>query len=262
LTAFTALVLAGSRGGVDPVAAYAGVSHKGLIELGGRTLLQRVLKALDAAGATRVGVATNEAAIADALPDVRLKAKLQRLPAAQGPSLSVRQAAERLGTPLLVTTVDHALLQPEWIRQFLDAAPSEADVAVLLAPEAVVQAAAPQTQRTYLRFRDGRYSGCNLFLLRNERSLRAVDLWQRVEAHRKQPWRIAMMLGPATLAAYALGLLTLDDAVRAIGRRARVSAAAVRTPFGLAAIDVDKPADLDLVRTLVPSRRRPPPTAR
>jgi hypothetical protein len=29
-------VLAGSRGGVDPVAAYAGVSHKGLIVLGGR----------------------------------------------------------------------------------------------------------------------------------------------------------------------------------------------------------------------------------
>jgi hypothetical protein len=149
-------------------------------------------------------------------------------------------------------------LQPEWIRQFLDAAPADADVAVLLAPEALVQAAAPQTQRTYLRFRDGRYSGCNLFLLRNPRSLRAVDLWRRVEAHRKQPWRIALMLGPITLAAYALGLLTLDDAVRAVGRRAGVTAAAVRTPFGLAAIDVDKPADLDLVRSLVPGRRRPP----
>ena len=32
---FNALILAGSRGGVDPVAAYAGVSHKALIVLDG-----------------------------------------------------------------------------------------------------------------------------------------------------------------------------------------------------------------------------------
>ena len=48
-----ALVLAGSRGGVDPVAAYAGVSHKGLIELRGVTLVSRVLKALNGAGILR-----------------------------------------------------------------------------------------------------------------------------------------------------------------------------------------------------------------
>jgi hypothetical protein len=30
-----------------------------------------------------------------------------------------------------------------------------------------------------------------------------------------------------------------------------VKAAAVRTPYGLAAVDVDKPSDLDLVRSIV-----------
>ncbi|HWW27020.1 MAG TPA: GTP--adenosylcobinamide-phosphate guanylyltransferase, partial [Caulobacter sp.] len=60
---FQALVLAGSRGGVDPVADYAGVSQKGLIVLGGRTLLTRVLDALDKAGAERIGVSTNDAAL-------------------------------------------------------------------------------------------------------------------------------------------------------------------------------------------------------
>ena len=50
---------------------------------------------------------------------------------------------------------------------------------------------------------------------------------------------------------YLLGRLTLDDAVQRLGRKAGVEAAAVRTPYGLAAVDVDKPADLDLVRRLV-----------
>ena len=246
MTGFTALVLAGSRGGIDPVADYAGVSHKGLIVLGGETLLARVLKALRDAGATRIGVSTNDEALAGQLgPDA------ERIASTPSPSLSVREGAQALGTPLLVTTVDHALLQPEWVRQFIDSTPADADIAVLLAPEAVVRAAAPQTKRTYLKFRDGRYSACNLFLLRTPKSLAAVDLWRRVEAHRKQPWRVALLLGPRMLLGYALGLLTLDGAVALIGRRAGVKAAAVRTPYGLAAVDVDKPSDLDLVRSLV-----------
>jgi GTP:adenosylcobinamide-phosphate guanylyltransferase len=251
LTGFTALVLAGARPGEDPVAAYAKVSHKGLIELAGETLLARVLRALDAAGAARVVIVTNAPEIAAAARALKLKAEVQVVPASDSPSRSVGQAAETAGTPLLVTTVDHALLRPEWVRQFLDAAPGDADIAVLVAPEAAVQAAAPGTRRTYLKMRDGRFSGCNLFLLRTPQALSAVSLWRRVEAHRKQPWRIAGLLGPQMLLGYALGLLTLDGAVRLLGRKAGVTAAAVRTPYGLAAVDVDKPDDLDLVRAIV-----------
>src|SRR3546814_20285406 len=46
---FNALVLAGSRDGPDPVAAYAGVSDKALIEIAGATMLARVVGALRAA---------------------------------------------------------------------------------------------------------------------------------------------------------------------------------------------------------------------
>ena len=246
MTGFTALVLAGSRGGIDPVAEYAGVSHKGLIVLGGETLLARVLGALKAAGATRIGVSTNDEGVAGQLP-----AGVERIASTSSPSLSVREGAEALGTPLLVTTVDHALLQPEWVRQFIADTPADVDIAVLMAPEGAVREAAPGTQRTYLRFRDRRYSSCNLFLLRTPKALAAVELWRRVEAYRKQPWRIALLMGPQVLLGYALGLLTLDAAVALIGRKAGVKAAAVRTAYGLAAVDVDKPADLDLVRKIV-----------
>lgn len=251
MSGFTALVLAGRRPGEDPAAAYAGVVHKGLIELQGRTLLARVLEALEAAGASRIVISSSAPEIAAAAAALPLQAEVRVVPAADSPSLSVSQAAEAAGTPLLLTTVDHALLQPEWVREFIASTPDSADIAVLVAPEAAVQAAAPETRRTYLKFRDGRYSACNLFLLRTPRALNAVALWRRVEAHRKAPWKIAGLLGPQMLLGYALGLLTLDGAVRLLGRKAGLSAAAVRTRFGLAAVDVDKPADLDLVRKLV-----------
>ncbi len=250
-TPFQALVLAGSRGGVDPVAEYAGVSQKGLIVLGGKTLLTRVLDALDQAGATRIAVSTNDVALQAALAGEKTKAALQRLPSAAGPSQSVHDGADAMGTPLLVTTVDHALLRPEWVRDFMADTPADADIAILLGEEALVQAAAPTTKRTYLAFRDGRYSGCNLFYLKTPASLKTIDLWRTVEKHRKQPWKIAALFGPVMLARYLLGLMTLDEMVARIGRLAGVRAAAVRARHGLAAVDVDKPADLDLVRSIV-----------
>jgi GTP:adenosylcobinamide-phosphate guanylyltransferase len=247
---FAALVLAGSRGEEDPVAAAAGVSHKGLATVGGRTMLARVIEALDAAGAGHIGVVTADPAIADAARALQTRAPVEIVPAAASPSLSVQGGLTRLGAPLLVTTVDHALLRPEWIADFLQRVPPGTDIAALLGEESVVQAAAPGTRRTYLAFRDGRYSGCNLFYLATPGAAAALELWRRVEVHRKEPWRMALLLGLGALIGYLTRRLTLGEAVAHLGRKAGVTATAVITPYGLAAVDVDKPSDLDLARSL------------
>ncbi len=247
MTAFNALILAGSRGTPEAFATAEGVSHKSLIRLGDQTLLDRVVEAVRAAGAVRISVSTNDPVVAAAAADLGVEA----LPAAAGPSASVAAGAEALGFPLLVTTSDHALLRPEWISGFLADAPREADVCALLARRDVVEAAAPATRRTYLKLADGDWSGCNLFLLAAPGALAAVAFWRRLEAERKRPWRMAALLGPGMLLSFLLRQLTLAAAVERLGRVAGVSAAAVATPYGLAAIDVDKAADLDLVRELV-----------
>ncbi|MCP3734369.1 nucleotidyltransferase family protein [Sphingomonas sp. RP10(2022)] len=242
-----ALILAGSRGGADPVADYAGVSDKALIRFGEATMLERVVIALREAGIDRIAVSANAPAVrAEAL---RLGA--EPLDAAGGPSLSTLHGLQALGAPLLVTTADHALLRPEWVRDFLTDAPADADVAALLAHRSLVERDAPPTRRTWLRFADGGWSGCNLFLCRTPQARAAVELWMSVEANRKRPWRIVRRLGIATLARYALGRLTLAEAVARLGAVAGVRAAVVSARHGLAAVDVDKPADLDLVRSLL-----------
>ncbi|ODT89608.1 nucleotidyltransferase family protein [Phenylobacterium sp. SCN 70-31] len=249
MTGFAALVLAGSRGGPDPVAAYGEASHKALIRLGGETLLARVVGALRAAGAGCIAVISSH-------PDVRAEiARLgcEALDEASGPSLSVRVGADALGAPLLVTTADHALLRPEWIDQFRADMPAGADVAVLVAARATVEAAAPGTKRTWLRLADGDWSGCNLFYLATPRALAVLDLWRRVEAERKRPWRMARILGPGMLLRYLFRRLTLRAAATRLGDLAGVNAAVVESPYGLASVDVDKPADLDLVRQIAGS---------
>ncbi|RIA36629.1 MobA-like NTP transferase protein [Hephaestia caeni] len=244
---FNALVLAGSRGGPDPVAAYAGVSDKALIEIDGETMLARVVGALRAAGAARIGVSASAPAVIEAARALGTEI----VPAAPGPSQSAAVGLAALGTPLLLTTADHALLRPEWVRDFLNHVPADADVAVLLARREAIEAAAPATRRTYLRFADGDWSGCNLFHFASPRAVAAIDLWRHVEADRKRPWRIVRRLGPGLLLRYLVRRLTLADAVAHLGRRAGVAARVVAAEDGRAAIDVDKPDDLDLVRQLV-----------
>ena len=247
---FNALVLAGSRGGIDPVAAYAGVADKALIEIGGQTMLARVIGALREAGAARIAVSASTPAVAAAARALGV----ETIESAAGPSRSARDGLERMGAPLLLTTADHALLQPAWISAFLADLPGSADVAALLSRRESIEAAAPDTRRTYLRFADGDWSGCNLFYFATPGAARAIDLWQAVEADRKRPWRIVRRLGPGMLLTYLARRLTLARAVAHLGAQAGVAAAIVEARDGRAAIDVDKPADLDLVRHMIGDR--------
>ncbi|GAB3663726.1 nucleotidyltransferase family protein [Ramlibacter alkalitolerans] len=252
----TALVLAGTRPGGDPLAEYAGVSHKALIAIGGSTMIERVVAALAAAPEVgRILVAIDSPqrleGLAGLLPASCGK-PLATLPTADGPSATVAAALAREGAPLLVTTADHALLQPEWIHEFLAACPADADVVAALAGRAAVEAAAPGTRRTWLRFADGDFSGCNLFLLARPQAAGAVALWRELEAARKEPLRLMQRLGWSFALRYRFGRLSSTAAVARLGAmagNARVALVAMRD--GRAAIDVDKPADLDLVRALV-----------
>ncbi|MFC4293824.1 nucleotidyltransferase family protein [Novosphingobium tardum] len=246
-----ALILAGSRpGGPDPVAVAEGVSHKALARIGDRPLLARVGAALRDAGIARIAVAASDPQVVD----LGTSLGMEVLPPAAGPSASVALAFAELGAPLLVTTADHGLLEAGWVTDFLADIPAGTDVAVLLAQRPLVEEAMPGSRRTWLRFADGDWSGCNLFHLATPQTARGIALWERVEADRKRPWRLAARLGPAMLASYALGRLGLADAVTRLGRRHGLAAAVVAARDGLAAVDVDKPADLADARRIVAAR--------
>ncbi|MBX7457475.1 nucleotidyltransferase family protein [Qipengyuania sp. 1NDH17] len=243
----SALVLAGTRPGGDPFARELGVAHKALIELAGKSLLQRVVEALYAAGIERVLVSTGEGPVAVLARELGAETIAPRA----GPSGSVAAAFEHLGAPMVVTTSDHALLRPEWICELIDKTPENADLSVMLAERGVVEKAMPETRRTYLRFADGHWSGCNLFYLQTPTARSAIDTWSMVEADRKRPWRIAARLGPGTLFSMLLGRLTMAQGLSRLGKRIGIDAALVPASDGLAAVDVDKAADLEAVRALV-----------
>lgn len=256
---FTALVLAARRGPHDAVAAQAGYSHKCLVPACGEAMVTRVLKALiDCPSVGAVAICIDDAAIFDGVPAVKALIAahdITLIPAAETPSRSVTAAMAALDAwPVLVTTADLPLLTPEIVDHFCrKARADDGDIAVGLAAAPVVLGAYPEAKRTFLRFRDGGYSGCNLFALMGPRALKAVAFWRRVEPHRKRPWRLLTLFGPMALIRFLAGGATLKAALGAASARLGVTARAVAMPFADAAVDVDKPADLDLVEQILRS---------
>ena len=229
------------------MAEAAGVSCKALIPVAGVPMLSRVVAALrDAGGVGRVVVLGDPAALPAGPAEI--------VPAAESPSEGVAAALERFGAPLLVTTADHPLLTAAMVEHFLAATPAWADVSAGVARREVVLAAYPGGRRTWLRFRGGAYTGCNLFLLRTPRAAGAVRFWRRLEQARKRPLKMAALLGVTVLLRQALGVLSLPGALAALGRKTGARPAAVEMPFADAAVDVDKPADLALAEAVLRAR--------
>jgi len=252
----TALILAGERAEGDPMAKSAGVALKALLPVAGMPMLTRVVAALRASG--RVG----RIAVSIPRPDAVDDLALETLRTEPTPCQSVLAAIDQLPTPLLVTTADHALLTPEIVGNFVHAAAaaSDADLVAGMVERAAVEAVVPGAARTYWQFRDGHFSGANLFYLKNPRARAAVDFWCRVERDRKRPWRIVKAFGPGLLLGYLMGRLTLDDAMLQASGRLGCRVRAIALPEGEAAIDVDKPADLALAERLLQDRPAPVPS--
>ncbi|MCH7944030.1 MAG: NTP transferase domain-containing protein, partial [Proteobacteria bacterium] len=101
---YTALVLAGRRGGEeDPVAALGRCSHKCLIPIAGQAMLARVLRALaqsESVGAMAISI--DDAAVLEGSAEIAAlieRHDIALIASAATPSLSVARAIDVLGKP-------------------------------------------------------------------------------------------------------------------------------------------------------------------
>jgi GTP:adenosylcobinamide-phosphate guanylyltransferase len=254
VSAIDALILAGSRGPHDPVAALGKVAHKALTPIAGRPMLAYVLDAVrDVPEVDRIYICI------DAETDLRPVTNgtpFDRIAPGNSPAASVVAALAAIDgdRPLLITTADHPLLTPAIIGHFLKHASNDADLSVGLAEAETVMRAFPEGKRTFYRLAGKGYSGCNLFLARRPGAARVADYWRRMEGHRKNPLRLVREIGIAALIRYALGLLSLDAAFRHVSKKTGARISPVILPFAEAATDVDKPSDHALVEGILQRR--------
>ena len=254
MSGWTALVLAGSRPGIDTFAQSHGTDLKALIPVSGEPMVRRPVHALlSSERFTAVRVLTQQPdRIAAVLPaDPRLAVEPSRDTIAA--TLEAVCGDPATQWPVLVTTADHALLDQDMVDDFCLRA-ADADIALAVVERRELLKRLPATRRTWIRFRGGAYSGANLFLLRSPKSATAIQLWRGVEQDRKKGWRLLLAIGPSVFCGSALRLLTLDQVLQRVGSRLNLDIRAVEMTDPIAAVDVDKPDDHRLVEAILEGR--------
>ncbi len=253
-TGWTAIILAGQRPGIDPLASAFGETFKALVPVGRRPMVARVVETvLSISAITKVVILCQKpVAIKAVLPD---DPKLCYVESQSGISQSILSiaGAEAAPWPLFVTTADHPLLTPEMITHFLEAS-TGVDVAVGMVERATILAAYPDNKRTWIKLRGGAWSGANLFALTSENARNALALWVNAEKDRKQLFKLFWHFGPLIALRAITRMISLQDGIAALGRRLGLSARAVPLPFAEAAIDVDKLSDHKQVEQILARR--------
>jgi len=256
---WTAILLAGQRPAGDPLANIFGVKHKALIKIADKTMLRRVADTL--LGSPKISRVVIIAQSPNELivDDTTALAENDRVAFIQGNDGIATSIASVAGTaaapwPMLVTTADNALLTPEIVNYFLSEN-TDNDLSVGVVERALMMKHYPETKRTWLKFKGGAYSGANLFAFKNSTANKALTLWSSIEQDRKKSWKIMSRFGPWLLLRAVTRTITFENAMRKAGKQLSIRAQPVVLPFAEAAIDVDKPDDLELATEILLKRQ-------
>lgn len=253
---WTAIVLAGQRPGVDPLAAHFSEAWKALVPVGGEPMVTHVVRTLSqVAEIGKIVVLAQDTQALSAAVTAGGAADI--LASSDGISVSILRHAGTPAAPwpVLVTTADHPLLTPEMVEHFVaQADASGGDVAVAMVEQATMLAAYPGNKRTWLRFSDGAWSGANLFALRSDGARGALKLWAEAEQDRKKAWKLFLHFGPLLALRAITRTIGLATALGKAGKRLGLSAHLVPMPMAEAAIDVDKVSDHALAEQILQTR--------
>lgn len=243
-----ALVLAGQRN-QGALSARSDAVWEALIPIQGRPMLDYVLEALTACPAIEaVRVVGPE--LRDPQGSVREGGQPVTYIAPGGTlwdNLDRGLAGLAPDAPVLVATADIPLITEATVSAFVAAARTVAvDIVYPLVPRPAVEQAFPGVHRTYFRFRQGVFTGGNLFWVRPSAWATARPHAEQLLSHRKAPLKLAGDIGLGVLVRYLMGRLDLAEVERVAGRLLGVTGCGLPFAYPEVGVDVDKESDLDL----------------
>jgi len=261
--AVKALVLAaGRRGSEDSVARLQNKSHKCLVEIDGKVMLERVVEALLESGRIKsVLVSIEREDLLPATPRLREwleSGRMRFTPSRETLADSVADAvrAEPDACPMVITTGDNVLHTPAFLREFTDRViASKSDLLVAFTERKSVHTAYPHVELNWHRLKDGEFSSCNVYGLTKEHALAAVDVFRGGGQFGKRHWRILKAFGLMPFVLYKTHCVTAEAIIERIARSLGVSAELVVLDYPFGPIDVDNPEFFRIAEDILKERR-------
>ncbi len=229
-----------------------GVPNKAFLRVAGKPLVERVVDALRATPQVRRVVVVAP----DPVPE-HLARLCHRVLPDQGSLLANVEAAVAAlpdASWVLACAADLPLLSPQAVAHFLEAcAARPADFYYGIVRREDLEARFPGARKTFVRVREGSFTGSSLVLLRPDVLERVRPLVGHATEARKNPARLAALLGSAYVVKYLTGRLAVADVERRAFELTGLRGAAVVCPDPEVALDVDvgKPENVELAERLL-----------
>lgn len=235
----------------DPLLAAAGVDHKSLVPVAGQPMIRHVVSAFVESG--RVG----EIVIIGLGPEHGLDFGVPVHYVPNQPSLwasqnaGVRRLREINGEDRLIigTTADIPLLTPGVVNWFIDhCQPYDRGLYWGIVPEDVMVQGFPDSKRSYLPLREGRFCSGDLYMGRLSTAEQIQEKMRDFIANRKSVVRQLLLLGPGVILRFLFRRLALNDMLGVMQRAFGITGGPVILPFAEAGMDVDKPFQWEQVK--------------
>ncbi len=246
------IILAGGRvKPSDPLYKYTHGKPKALIDLGGRTLIEHVVEALEESSYVDdiavVGIGSEY--------QVTSRKQLYRI-ADQGSIVAnglagAAWARERRPDSLtfMVSTADIPAINGQIVDGLVEAChPFDNMAYYSFVTRKTIDDRFPGANRTYSKIDGEDVAGCDVLIARWELIDADQSLWQALANSRKQPWKLAQLVGARVLVKFLAGQLTLAEvetvAQRVLGGPVKI----LISSHAELAMDIDKPSHVEILR--------------
>lgn len=241
-------------GGRVPPSLVAHCRHRALLRMNGQLLLSALLETLQ-------NTAQISACVVVAPEDALLE--LKELPALTAPAgeklietmqVGIQALAEFQLTHYLFITGDIPLVTTEGMTGFInDCIVSEAALCYPIIPRESCEARFPGARRTYVKIREGIFTGGNAILCARENLPRVYEMVEALYSARKNPLQLASILGWSTVARMLTGQLTIPYLEAVASRLINAPVRAIISNHAEIGFDIDKADDLAAVQRMMDS---------
>ncbi len=241
----------------EPLYDYTQGNYKALLDISGKPMIQWVLDALcEAETVDRiiiVGLPENSGVTCS---------KISAYLPSEGSLLgNIRAGVKKLveidplAHHVLVVSSDIPAITKEMVDWVVNTAKkTDEDVYYNIITRQVMESRFPTSKRSYTRLQDIEVCGGDMNVIRSMTVTSNDALWERIISARKNVFKQASLIGFDTLILLLLRRINLDQAVKKVTRRVKLSGRAIICPYAEVGMDVDKPHQLEIMRADLQSR--------
>lgn len=235
----------------DPLYAYTKGETKALLDMGGRTMLERVIDALQSAKSVGdivvVGLGSDLG--------MTFQRPIHHVPDQGGMISNVLAGIDKLqklGKPhdmILVSSSDIPLLSGQMVDEFVaQCAPYDNAIYYNFVTEETMEKRFPTSNRTFVKLHNLNVAGGDILLADSAIGETHKETWITLTNARKHAWKLARQVGIGFLLKFLLRRVDFSDIEAATERVIGHPVKAVISPHAELAMDADKPHQVDLLR--------------